>query len=137
MKKFNKKNWSPGFGNTNNRNTNYPNTSNFQRNKPAANNTDVKMKNKGIQCRECDGYGHIQAECANTLKKKKKSFNATWSDEESEGSQEEDDHVSNYVAFNVYANMDVYADSVTKGVADSVTTNAEIESMNIELKEIF
>ncbi|CAM8880280.1 unnamed protein product [Rhodiola kirilowii] len=26
---------------------------------------------KGIQCRECKGYGHIQAECANTRKKKK------------------------------------------------------------------
>ncbi|CAM8941261.1 unnamed protein product [Rhodiola kirilowii] len=25
---------------------------------------------KGIQCRECEGYGHIQAECINTHKKK-------------------------------------------------------------------
>ena len=25
-------------------------------------------KNKGVQCRECDGFGHIQYESANTLK---------------------------------------------------------------------
>ncbi|XP_062080126.1 uncharacterized protein LOC133784870 [Humulus lupulus] len=52
-------------------------------------------KNRGIQCRECDGFDHIQAECANTLKKKK-ALAATWSnsDEEknpnsSDGSDEE------------------------------------------------
>ena len=28
-------------------------------------------KNKGVQYRECDGFRHIQSECANTLKKKK------------------------------------------------------------------
>ena len=29
-----------------------------------------KEKRKGVKCFECDGYGHIQSECANTLKKK-------------------------------------------------------------------
>ena len=47
---------------------------------------------KGIQCRECEGYGHIQSECANTLKKNKKSFTATWSD--SDSSDEESDNVA-------------------------------------------
>ncbi|KAM6574972.1 hypothetical protein CsatA_023299 [Cannabis sativa] len=53
------------------------------------------QKGRGIKCRECDGYGHIQAECANTLKKKK-ALAATWSDSDeeknstvSEGSDEE------------------------------------------------
>ena len=27
-------------------------------------------KNKGVQCREFDGFGHIESEYANTLKKK-------------------------------------------------------------------
>lgn len=65
--------------------------------------TDSKKKlNKGIQCHGCEGFGHIQAECANTFKKKGKSFNTTWSDDDSEGSQEgEDKHVSNYTLFNI------------------------------------
>ncbi|CAL8990835.1 unnamed protein product [Prunus brigantina] len=34
-----------------------------------------------VQCFECEGYGHISSECANTLKKQK---DGTWSDSESE-----------------------------------------------------
>ena len=41
---------------------------------------------KGIQCRECEGFGHIQSECANTLKKNKKGMNATRSDNDPESS---------------------------------------------------
>ena len=52
-----------------------------------------------IQCRECEGYGYIQFECANTRKKKSKAKTSTWSDEESNGSQEEDNMVSNQVTF--------------------------------------
>ena len=66
---------------------------NFPKNKKAVSTSELKKQNKGIQCRECEGFGHIQSECANTLKKKGKSFKTTWSDEESEGSEEEDDHV--------------------------------------------
>ena len=32
---------------------------------------------KGIKCRECEGFGHTQSECANTLKKNKKGLNVT------------------------------------------------------------
>ena len=39
----------------------------------------VKSANNPIQCRDCEGYDHIQAECANTLKKKSKAMNTTWS----------------------------------------------------------
>ncbi|XP_024028691.1 uncharacterized protein LOC112093781 [Morus notabilis] len=122
MKKVNRKNENSRNGNS----------SNFQKNKAAANNIEMKTKNRGIQCRECDGYGHIQSECANTLKKKKKSFNATWSDEDSEGSPEDEDHVSNYVAFNVYTDQSVFVDSVTKSVADSVATLPVTDSVNSE-----
>ena len=34
------------------------------------NSPEFYVKNKGIQCRECEGFGHIQAECANVIKKK-------------------------------------------------------------------
>ncbi|CAM8885325.1 unnamed protein product [Rhodiola kirilowii] len=36
------------------------------------NRQDSSEKGKEIQCHECKGFGHIQAECANTLKKKKR-----------------------------------------------------------------
>ena len=48
---------------------------------------------KGIQCRECEGFGHIQSECANTLKKKKVMI-ATWSDQDFEQSDEEENSVA-------------------------------------------
>ena len=79
--------------------------------------------NKEIQCRECDGFGHIQSECANTLKKKGKSLKTTWSDKESNGSEEKDDFVNNYVAFQVTSKKDVI-NTVSKDVATSKTTNS-------------
>ncbi|CAM8966136.1 unnamed protein product [Rhodiola kirilowii] len=56
----------------------------------------LSEKYKDIQCRECRGYGHIQAECANTLKKKA-ALAANLSDSGSD--DEEEDEVTNFVAF--------------------------------------
>ncbi|XP_024030940.1 uncharacterized protein LOC112094406 [Morus notabilis] len=67
-----------------------------------------------------------RSECANTLKKRKKSFNVTWSDEDSEGNQEDDDHVNNYVAFNVFE--DVSNCSVTNRVTAHVVTSSATHS---------
>jgi len=37
--------------------------------------TDEKSTQyKGVQCHECEGYGHIRTECATFLKRKKKSL---------------------------------------------------------------
>ncbi|KAA0040705.1 retrovirus-related Pol polyprotein from transposon TNT 1-94 [Cucumis melo var. makuwa] len=46
---------------------------------------------KGIRCHECEGFGHIQSECATYFKSKKKGLVATFSDEEdySESDDEE------------------------------------------------
>ncbi|KAI3448824.1 hypothetical protein Pfo_005489 [Paulownia fortunei] len=56
-------------------------------------------KRRRIQCRECEGFGHVQAEYAYTLKRMGKSLTTTWSDEESKGSQEKDEevHLSNHL----------------------------------------
>ena len=77
----------------NTRNSNPP-----RKNKPAESNPDSRNRRSNIQCRECEGFGHIQSECANTRKKSNKSFNSTWSDEDSDGNREEEAHVSNQVA---------------------------------------
>ena len=72
----------------------------FPKNAKGNSSFNLADKRKGIQCRECEGFGHIQSECANTLKKKSKVMATTWSDDESEGSLEEDgNHVSNHIAF--------------------------------------
>ncbi|GAA0161589.1 hypothetical protein LIER_17869 [Lithospermum erythrorhizon] len=46
---------------------------------------------------ECEGFGHIQAECPNYLKKQSKNYSSTLSDDESEDGK--DDQVKNFVAF--------------------------------------
>ncbi|CAM8943907.1 unnamed protein product [Rhodiola kirilowii] len=48
---------------------------------------------KGIQCRECEGFGHIRAECINT-KKKKNAYAVRWSDSESD----QEGETNNFVA---------------------------------------
>lgn len=110
------KNKMPIFGNSNN----------SQNNKATETRSELKTKNRGSQCRECDGYGHIQTECANKLKKKKKSLNVTQNDEDSEGSQEDDEHVSNYFAINVYTDKKFFGDSVR----DSVVTSSTVDPRN-------
>ncbi|XP_058185822.1 uncharacterized protein LOC131303049 [Rhododendron vialii] len=48
---------------------------------------DKFKKSQGVQCHECHGFGHVQAECANTLKKKvAKGYKATWDDDSDENS---------------------------------------------------
>ncbi|GAA0149770.1 hypothetical protein LIER_08868 [Lithospermum erythrorhizon] len=54
---------------------------------------------KGIRCRECEGFGHIQVECPNYVKKHSKSYYTTLSDEETGGEEESNNEVSNFVAF--------------------------------------
>ena len=98
--------------------------------------TDSDKKGRGIQCRECDGYGHIQAECANTLKKKKnKAMKSTWSDDESSNaSQDEDEeHNSNFVAFNVTTVLsDGSTTSKDASVAESVGTEISMKDVSAE-----
>ena len=67
--------------------------------KNSSKNSYFSNNKKRIQCRECEGFGHIQSECLHTRKKKYKALKLTWSDEESDGSQEDDHLISNQVAF--------------------------------------
>ncbi|XP_031261281.1 uncharacterized protein LOC116119476 [Pistacia vera] len=63
---------------------------------------DYEKKSKGIKCFECEGYGHIQSECANTLKKKDKAMAATLSErEDSENGGDDSNEDENYLAFAV------------------------------------
>ncbi|XP_019155025.1 PREDICTED: uncharacterized protein LOC109151880 [Ipomoea nil] len=61
-----------------------------------------KSNNKGIKCYECEGFGHVQAECPTYLRRKKSMTATTWSDDEPEseaaGSGAEE-MFGNFVAF--------------------------------------
>ena len=62
LKMMNKNKFSQGLGKMNQ----------VQKNKKTTNLIENKKSGKGIQCKECKGFNHIQLECANTLKKKGK-----------------------------------------------------------------
>ena len=53
------------------------------------------IQEKGIQCHECEIFGHVRAECPTFLKKQKKGMSTTWSDDELEGAH--NDEATNYV----------------------------------------
>ena len=89
-------------------------------------NNEPTNKSKGIQCRECEGNGHIQAECANT-RKKNKSYTATWSDEEYEEREEPFSKVMVLVSLAI-------AEDPLVGVASHATSSvvADVESIDDE-----
>ena len=58
------------------------------------NNDDLRMdRDRGITCRECEGYDHVQKECSNIL-----SYASTWSNEDSENKKDGEDIFSELVA---------------------------------------
>ena len=96
----------------------------------------ASAQNKGVQCRECEGYGHIQAECANTAKKKGKSFNAMWSDEDSDGSREEDGGTGNHLAFTTKFSTEVKTVTNAKcSNKETMTEEANIEACRLVLEK--
>ncbi|GAU10045.1 hypothetical protein TSUD_423660, partial [Trifolium subterraneum] len=80
-------------------------------------------QSKGIQCHECEGYGHIRTKCGTYLKKQKKSLNVTWSDED--GSEEEgESEVAKHV-------------TVLTGIVTSDTESCDEEVSYDELAETY
>lgn len=59
---------------------------------------DNPHKVKGIHFHECEGFGHIHTKCTNFLRKQKKRYNDTFSDEEFE-EDSEGEKATNVVAF--------------------------------------
>ena len=45
--------------------------------KNSSRNSYFSNNKKRIQCKECEGFGHIQSECANTRKKKNRALKLT------------------------------------------------------------
>ncbi|CAM8929058.1 unnamed protein product [Rhodiola kirilowii] len=112
----------------------------FKRNQ--SENSDTDNKGKGIQCRECEGYGHIRAECINT-QKKKNAYAVNWSDSESD----QEGEINNFVALTSYVNNEgetsneVGSESSSENTTQysSCSNNEEIidEDFAIKYKELF
>ncbi|CAJ2656756.1 unnamed protein product [Trifolium pratense] len=47
-----------------------------------ARSDEKTSQSEAVQCHECEGYGHIKAECPTFLKRQRKSLAITWSDED-------------------------------------------------------
>ncbi|XP_012845422.1 PREDICTED: uncharacterized protein LOC105965427 [Erythranthe guttata] len=80
--------------------------------------TNKQEVRKGIRCRECRGYGHIQAECANTHKKQGKSLATTWSDDNFESDDESE-------ASDAETSIDFCGTCRVTGVTQNVVTCTE------------
>jgi hypothetical protein len=63
---------------------------NFKKNKPE----EESSQNKGVQCHECEGYGHIRSECGSYQKRQKKGLTVSWSDEDSDEQGESARHMA-------------------------------------------
>ncbi|KAK2364451.1 hypothetical protein QL285_089320 [Trifolium repens] len=63
---------------------------NFKKNKPE----EESSQNKGVQCHECKGYGHIRSECGTYQKRQKKGLTVSWSDEDSDEQGESARHMA-------------------------------------------
>ncbi|KAK2387055.1 gag-protease polyprotein [Trifolium repens] len=55
---------------------------------------EKNSQSKGVQCHECEGYGHIRSECGTYQKRQKKGLTVSWSDEDTDEEGESARHVT-------------------------------------------
>ncbi|XP_062080215.1 uncharacterized protein LOC133784967 [Humulus lupulus] len=91
-----------------------------------------KLKSSCEKNKECEGFGHIQSECANTLKKNKKGLNVTWSDDETKSSEEDEGNVALTSALSsVFQEKLVCLNNIiTESNIDGVVSNSDESEIN-------
>ncbi|KAG5553092.1 hypothetical protein RHGRI_011080 [Rhododendron griersonianum] len=117
--------------------------------------TDKTKKPQGIQCHECHGFGHVQAECANILKKKSnRGYKVTWDDdsEEESNSQNSHDKIDDVLRYTVLAasvtsptSPDAFVSTPTCSIEDNYESSDEdvndeeddLESIHDAYNELF
>ncbi|KAK2459144.1 putative mitochondrial protein [Trifolium repens] len=68
---------------------------NKQQNSLKKTNPEEKSnQSKGVQCHECEGYGHIRSECGTYQKRQKKGLTVSWSDEDTDEENESARHAT-------------------------------------------
>ena len=106
-------------------NRNYNPSGNVKPTKPTP---DSRNRGSGIWCRECDGFGHIQSECTNTLKKNNKTFNTIWSDGDFDRSRDDEYHISHHIALTTWSATEKSSSEDPEDVPahDSVSSDGEV-----------
>ncbi|XP_019189509.1 PREDICTED: uncharacterized protein LOC109183937 [Ipomoea nil] len=111
-----------GSGSSANRNNQRSNSSSQRPGASRNSQSKDKTGGKGIKCYECEGYGHVQAECPTYLRRKKSmKVVLTWSDDdepETDPGSDPDEISGNFVAFT----------ALTTTVPESTTVNRSLSS---------
>ncbi|KAA0043006.1 gag-proteinase polyprotein [Cucumis melo var. makuwa] len=93
---------------------------------------------KGIMCHECEGFGHIQAECATYLKRKKKGLVATFSDEEDYSESDDEDlgmALISICTMNDEENVQTHDQSESKNLTDDAADRKKTKDQEVILQQ--
>ncbi|XP_019173231.1 PREDICTED: uncharacterized protein LOC109168701 [Ipomoea nil] len=90
-----------------------------------------KPNSKGIRCYECEGFGHVQAECPTYLRRKKSMSAVTWSDDDSDGEtggSDPDEISGNFVAFTAHTTTGPCHEEVADSEGGEYNSAEDLES---------
>ncbi|XP_019189390.1 PREDICTED: uncharacterized protein LOC109183784 [Ipomoea nil] len=90
-----------------------------------------KSTSKGIRCYECEGFGHVQAECPTYFRLKKSMSAVTWSDDDSDGEtggSDSDEISGNFVAFTAHMAAGPCHEDVADSEGGEYTSAEDLES---------
>ncbi|KAA0055874.1 MADS-box transcription factor PHERES 2-like [Cucumis melo var. makuwa] len=92
---------------------------------------------KGIRCNECERFGHIQAECATYLKRKKMGLVATFSDEEDYSESDDEDlgmALISICTMNDEENVQTHDQPESKNLTDDAADRKKAEDQEVILQ---
>ncbi|GAA0149222.1 hypothetical protein LIER_36889 [Lithospermum erythrorhizon] len=95
--------------------------------------SNQQNKRKGIHCRKCEGFRHIQVECPNYVKNQSTSYYTTLFNDESNKEEESDNKFSNFVAFTA---RDSKEDMVSPIVIDHSIDNISDDEGDLTEEEL-
>ncbi|TYK05805.1 Peptidase aspartic, catalytic [Cucumis melo var. makuwa] len=93
---------------------------------------------KGIRCHECEGFRHIQAECATYLKRKKKGLVATFFDEEDYSERDNEDlgmPLISICTMNDEENVQTHDQPESKNLTDDAADRKKTEDQEVILQQ--
>jgi len=94
-------------------------------------------QSKGVQCHECEGYGHIKTECATYLKKQKKSLVVSWSDEDNLEEEVENEYAKNVTALTGVNMSDVESGDEELTYEELVISYKELYTKSEDICKLF
>lgn len=109
-----------------------PNINNQYSKEKMAKPDGMNSQYKGVQCHECEGYGHIRAECVTFLKKQKKSLIASWFDDDKSDLDGEGESANHIAALSSTNFCDIKAYKEDLGYDDLAMFRKNLSDRNID-----